>query len=251
MRKKYMAGNWKMNLLPSTAQDLVESLAVVAPKHTQVIYFPQAPFLGCLQQWNLGKAQFGAQNISSQSSGAFTGETSAELVRALGGQFTLLGHSERRTLFGETSAQLQDKIVAAWKHQLLPILCIGETLEEREDERHFEVIKNQLMESLHGLLPISADLILAYEPVWAIGTGKTASVEQAVEVHRFIRSVLNEMQVGLGETTSILYGGSVNAGNAKELFSQSDIDGGLVGGASLKIEDFRTIIQLQDECLHA
>ncbi|MEY4853053.1 MAG: hypothetical protein RIS99_1448 [Bacteroidota bacterium] len=246
-----MAGNWKMNLLPSTAQDLVESLAVVAPKHTQVIYFPQAPFLGCLQQWNLGKAQFGAQNISSQSSGAFTGETSAELVRALGGQFTLLGHSERRTLFGETSAQLQDKIVAAWKHQLLPILCIGETLEEREDERHFEVIKNQLIESLHGLLPISADLILAYEPVWAIGTGKTASVEQAVEVHRFIRSVLNEMQVGLGETTSILYGGSVNAGNAKELFSQSDIDGGLVGGASLKIEDFRTIIQLQDECLHA
>lgn len=251
MRKKYMAGNWKMNLFPSTAQDLVESLAVEAPKHTQVIYFPQAPFLGCLQQWNLGKAQFGAQNISSQSSGAFTGETSAELVHALGGQFTLLGHSERRTLFGETSAQLQDKIVAAWKHQLLPILCIGETLEEREDERHFEVIKNQLMESLHGLLPISADLILAYEPVWAIGTGKTASVEQAVEVHRFIRSVLNEMQVGLGETTSILYGGSVNAGNAKELFSQSDIDGGLVGGASLKIEDFRTIIQLQDECLHA
>ena len=246
-----MAGNWKMNLFPSTAQDLVESLAVEAPKHTQVIYFPQAPFLGCLQQWNLGKAQFGAQNISSQSSGAFTGETSAELVHALGGQFTLLGHSERRTLFGETSAQLQDKIVAAWKHQLLPILCIGETLEEREDERHFEVIKNQLMESLHGLLPISADFILAYEPVWAIGTGKTASVEQAVEVHRFIRSVLNEMQVGLGETTSILYGGSVNAGNAKELFSQSDIDGGLVGGASLKIEDFRTIIQLQDECLHA
>lgn len=251
MRKKYMAGNWKMNLLPSTAQDLVESLAVEDPKNTQVIYFPQAPFLGCLQQWNLGKAQFGAQNISSQSFGAFTGETSAELVHALGGQFTLLGHSERRTLFGETSAQLQDKIVAAWKHQLLPILCIGETLEEREDERHFEVIKNQLMESLHGLLPISADLILAYEPVWAIGTGKTASVEQAVEVHRFIRSVLNEMQVGLGETTSILYGGSVNAGNAKDLFTEADIDGGLVGGASLKIEDFRTIIQLQDECLHA
>jgi len=251
MRKKYMAGNWKMNLLPSTAQDLVESLAVEAPKHTQVIYFPQAPFLGCLQQWNLGKAQFGAQNISSQSSGAFTGETSAELVHALGGQFTLLGHSERRTLFGETSAQLQDKIVAAWKHQLLPILCIGETLEEREDERHFEVIKNQLMESLHGLLPISADFILAYEPVWAIGTGKTASVEQAVEVHRFIRSVLNEMQVGLGETTSILYGGSVNAGNAKDLFTEADIDGGLVGGASLKIEDFRTIIQFQDQCLHA
>lgn len=246
-----MAGNWKMNLLPSTAQDLVESLAVEAPKHTQVIYFPQAPFLGCLQKWNLGKAQFGAQNISSQSSGAFTGETSAELVHALGGQFTLLGHSERRTLFGETSAQLQDKIIAAWKHQLLPILCIGETLEEREDERHFEVIKNQLMESLHGLLPISADLILAYEPVWAIGTGKTASVEQAVEVHRFIRSVLNEMQVGLGETTSILYGGSVNAGNAKDLFTETDIDGGLVGGASLKIEDFRTIIQLQDLCLHA
>ncbi len=246
-----MAGNWKMNLLPSTAQDLVESLAVEAPKHTQVIYFPQAPFLGCLQQWNLGKAQFGAQNISSQSSGAFTGETSAELVHALGGQFTLLGHSERRTLFGETSAQLQDKIVAAWKHQLLPILCIGETLEEREDERHFEVIKNQLMESLHGLLPISADFILAYEPVWAIGTGKTASVEQAVEVHRFIRSVLNEMQVGLGETTSILYGGSVNAGNAKDLFTEADIDGGLVGGASLKIEDFRTIIQFQDQCLHA
>ena len=163
----------------------------------------------------------------------------------------MLGHSERRTLFGETSAQLKDKIVAAWKHQLLPILCIGETLEEREDERHFEVIKNQLMESLHGLLPISADLILAYEPVWAIGTGKTASVEQAVEIHRFIRSVLNEMQVGLGETTSILYGGSVNAGNAKDLFTETDIDGGLVGGASLKIEDFRTIIQLQDECLHA
>lgn len=251
MRKKYMAGNWKMNLLPSTAKDLVESLSVEDPKNTQVIYFPQAPFLGCLQQWNLGKAQFGAQNISSQSSGAFTGETSAELVHALGGQFTLLGHSERRTLFGETSAQLKDKIVAAWKHQLLPILCIGETLEEREDERHFEVIKNQLMESLHGLLPISADLILAYEPVWAIGTGKTASVEQAVEVHRFIRSVLNEMQVGLGETTSILYGGSVNAGNAKDLFTETDIDGGLVGGASLKIEDFRTIIQLQDQCLHA
>jgi triosephosphate isomerase len=251
MRKKYIAGNWKMNLLPSTAQELVESLAVEAPKHTQVIYFPQSPFLGCIQQWKLGNAMFGAQNISSQSSGAFTGETSAELVHALGGQFTLLGHSERRTLFGETSAQLQGKIVAAWKHQLVPILCIGETLEERENERHFEVIKNQLLESLQGLLPISTDVILAYEPVWAIGTGKTASVEQAVEVHRFIRSVLNEMQVGLGDSTSILYGGSVNAGNAKDLFTQSDIDGGLVGGASLKMEDFRTIIQLQDECLHA
>jgi triosephosphate isomerase len=250
MRKKYMAGNWKMNLLPNSAHTLVEALSNEKPQNTQVLYFPSAPLLGCMAQWNLGKAQFGSQNIYSQSSGAFTGEISAELVHALGGQFTLLGHSERRTLFGETSAQLQDKIVAAWKHQLTPILCIGETLEERESARHFEVIQHQLLDSLKKLLPITSPLILAYEPVWAIGTGKTASVDQAVEVHQFIRSVLNELQLGLGDSTSILYGGSVNAGNAGELFSQSDIDGGLVGGASLKSEDFRSIIHIQDQCLH-
>jgi triosephosphate isomerase len=250
MRKKYMAGNWKMNLLPASAKLLVEALANENTMHTQVVYFPQTALLGAMEGWNLGNAQFGSQNSSEFTSGAYTGETSPELVQSLGGKFALLGHSERRTLFGETSAQLQLKITAAWNHQLIPVLCIGETLEERENNRHFEVIENQLLESLKNLLPIAQELILAYEPVWAIGTGKTASVEQAVEIHRFIRSVLNQFQSNLGDQTSILYGGSVNAGNAEALFSQSDIDGGLVGGASLKTDDFRSIIQIQDRCLH-
>jgi triosephosphate isomerase len=188
----------------------------------------------------------GAQTINQHESGAYTGEISASQVKSTGAEYVILGHSERRAYFGETDELLAEKVDAALKHGLKPIFCIGETQSEREAGSYFEVIKNQLSKALFHLDAAAfGNIVLAYEPVWAIGTGLTASPEQAQEVHAFIRQTLAD-QYGqeVADNTSILYGGSANPSNAQSLFSQPDIDGGLIGGASLKSRDFLQIINV-------
>lgn len=188
----------------------------------------------------------GAQNIHQAESGAYTGEISAAQVKSVGAEYVILGHSERRAYFGETDELLAEKVNIALKHGLKPIFCIGETKEERESGKFFDIIKTQLEK---GLFHLSAEqfgqVVLAYEPVWAIGTGLTASPEQAQEVHAFIRETLaNQYDQQLADDTTILYGGSCNPSNAPDLFSQKDIDGGLIGGASLKSRDFTDIVKV-------
>lgn len=191
------------------------------------------------------QVQLGAQNCHQELSGAYTGEVSAAMLKSVGAQYVVLGHSERRQYFGEQETLLAQKIHAALSASLTPIYCVGETKEEREAQRHFEVIEAQIEGALAGFDATQlANLVIAYEPVWAIGTGLTASPEQAQEVHAFIRMLLEKhFGAAFAQQISILYGGSVNPANAAELFSKSDIDGGLVGGASLKSRDFVNIIQ--------
>ena len=190
------------------------------------------------------KIGVGAENCADKASGAYTGEVSAEMVASTGAKYVILGHSERRAYYGETVAILEEKVKLALANGLTPIFCIGEVLEEREAGKHFEVVDAQIKESLFDL---SAEdfgkIVLAYEPVWAIGTGKTASPEQAQEIHAFIRSIVaNKYGKEIADNTSILYGGSCKPSNAKELFSNPDVDGGLIGGAALKVSDFKGII---------
>lgn len=192
------------------------------------------------------KVGVGAQNAHQNESGAFTGEISAKMVKSTGAAYVILGHSERRQYFGEDDQLLAKKTDVALSHDLKPIFCIGETLEERETEQHFNVIKTQLQEGVFHLAAEQfAKLVLAYEPVWAIGTGKTASSEQAQEIHAFIRNeIANQYNQEVADNTTILYGGSCNPKNAAELFAQPDIDGGLIGGASLKSRDFLDIVKV-------
>ena len=186
-----------------------------------------------------------AQNCATEASGAYTGEISASMIASTGAKYVILGHSERRSYYGETDETLVKKVERALENQLDIIFCVGESLTEREANRHFEVVKNQLTNGLFQLTEEQfAHVVIAYEPVWAIGTGKTASSAQAEEMHAFIRATIAEKySQNIAESTSILYGGSCNAKNADELFSQPDVDGGLIGGASLKADDFLAIIQ--------
>ncbi|MCS4229204.1 triose-phosphate isomerase [Sphingobacterium sp. BIGb0165] len=252
MRKKIVAGNWKMNLdyqsglslfseIINMAKDEVignQELVVCSP-------FIHLSSLGQLSK-NVTNVNIGAQNIHQAESGAYTGEISAAQVKSVGASHVILGHSERRAYFGETDALLAAKVDVALKHGLTPIFCIGETKEERESGDFFEIIKTQLTAGLFHLSNEAfAAVVLAYEPVWAIGTGLTASPEQAQEVHQFIRQVVAEKYgQEAADNTSILYGGSCNPGNAKDLFAQADIDGGLIGGASLKSRDFIDIAKV-------
>jgi triosephosphate isomerase len=192
------------------------------------------------------KVAVGAQNAHQNESGAYTGEISAKMVKSTGAAFVILGHSERRQYFGEDNQLLAKKTDTALANGLKPIFCIGETLEERESEQHFEVIKKQLEEGVFHLSTEQFEqLVLAYEPVWAIGTGKTASSEQAQEIHAFIREqIANNYTQEVADNTTILYGGSCNPKNAADLFAQPDIDGGLIGGASLKSRDFLDIVKV-------
>jgi triosephosphate isomerase (TIM) len=252
MRKKIVAGNWKMNLdytsgvslfseIINMAKDEVignQELVVCSP-------FIHLSSLGQLSK-NITNVHIGAQNIHQAESGAYTGEISAAQVKSVGASHVILGHSERRAYFGETDTLLATKVDIALKHGLTPIFCIGETKEERESGDFFTIIKTQLVDGLFHLSEDAfASVVLAYEPVWAIGTGLTASPEQAQEVHQFIRTVLaDKYGQEAADNTSILYGGSCNPGNAKDLFAQADIDGGLIGGASLKSRDFIDIAKV-------
>ena len=237
---KIVAGNWKMNTLPAEgaalAQDIVNAIAEV-PSDVQLILAPPFTHLDRVEEVIKGSAvALSAQNCADKDKGAYTGEVSAAMLAATGCTYVILGHSERREYYHETSATLNGKMAMALANGL------GEKLEEREAGRHFDVVGSQIKEVLSGLTPEQiAGTVVAYEPVWAIGTGKTATAEQAQEIHAFIRKTLAEKFGVLAENIPILYGGSCKPSNARELFAQNDIDGGLIGGAALKAEDFIAI----------
>ncbi len=248
MRKNIVAGNWKMNKTleegVALVKEIAEKLANTNTDNLEVIVGTPFIHLSEVNKVAGDKIAVAAQNCADEASGAYTGEISAEMIASTGSKYVILGHSERRSYYGETSEKLVKKVNLALENNLSPIFCIGEVLEERESNQHFEVVKNQIAEGLFHLSAADFDkVVLAYEPVWAIGTGVTASSEQAQEMHAFIRKTLVEKY---GETvannTSILYGGSCKPSNAKELFANADVDGGLIGGASLKAEDFMGII---------
>ncbi|MBQ0089265.1 MAG: triose-phosphate isomerase [Prevotellaceae bacterium] len=248
MRKKIVAGNWKMNMNlqegVALAKELNEALAADKPVCGVVICTPfihLASVAGVINQDIIG---LGAENCADKEKGAFTGEVSAAMVKSTGAQYVILGHSERRAYYGETAEILKEKVNMALANGLKVIFCIGEVLEEREKGIQNEVVKAQLEGSLFDLTAEQfSNIILAYEPVWAIGTGKTATSEQAEEMHAFIRkTIATKFGETTAEDTTILYGGSCKPSNAKELFAKPDVDGGLIGGASLKCDDFKGII---------
>lgn len=249
MRKKIVAGNWKMNNdLNSSAKLISELKNGIQTKsgNTEIVICP--PFTSLETAATLVKnsvIRLGAQNMYWEESGAFTGEVSPEMLKSVGCEFVIIGHSERRAIFGEENSLLNKKIASAIKHNLLPIYCVGETLEERESGITFKVIEKQIREGLSSFTAADLkNLVIAYEPVWAIGTGKTASPQQAQEVHAFIRKLIAEIfGKELAEGMVIQYGGSVKPDNAAELMSQPDIDGALVGGACLKADSFIKIIE--------
>lgn len=247
MRKHIVAGNWKMNNDLSESEELVsqikshleknpEAKVIVAPSYTNLQHVFES-----LKETPIEVA---AQNMHEKESGAYTGEVSAKMLTSVGVKHVILGHSERRAIFQETDDLLAKKVNAALQDDLQVIFCCGEELEERKSNNHFKVVEEQLSK---GLFHISGDawknVVIAYEPVWAIGTGETASPEQAQEMHAFIRkTVAEKFGSEVAEDVSILYGGSVKPANAKEIFAKEDVDGGLIGGASLKAEDFLAIV---------
>lgn len=247
MRKKIVAGNWKMNLNldegVALAKELKTILEADKPNCDVVICTPfihlasVAPIAGNVMG-------VGAENCADKVAGAYTGEVSASMVASTGANYVILGHSERRAYYNETSEILKDKVLHALANNLTPIFCIGEVLEEREANKQNEVVKTQIAEALFDLSAEEiSKIVLAYEPVWAIGTGKTATSEQAQEIHAYIRSVIaDKYGKDVANEISILYGGSCNPSNAKELFSNPDVDGGLIGGASLKASNFKGVI---------
>ncbi|MFA8342300.1 MAG: triose-phosphate isomerase [Rhodothermaceae bacterium] len=249
MRRTVVAGNWKMNNNLSEAVSLISDLKKElsgSELNADVIICP--PFVSLDTAKELIKdsvIQLGAQNMHFEESGAFTGEISAEMLKSVGCQYVVLGHSERRVIFKECNETINKKVKKALSSGLKPIFCIGETLEERESGVTNKVVEEQIRKGLEGLSKEDmAKVIVAYEPVWAIGTGKTATPEQAQEVHAFIRSLLAELFTSeVAEATILQYGGSVKPDNAKELLSQKDIDGALVGGACLKADSFTGIIK--------
>jgi triosephosphate isomerase len=249
MRKKIAAGNWKMNTTLQEGVQLVNEIIKKSPSlhaHQEVLFFPPFTHLGVVALECNGKNFFaGAQNCSQFEKGAYTGEISTNMIKAIKGSHVIIGHSERRSIFGENYSTLKEKSTTVINAGMTLVFCCGETLNERESNNHYNIVKEQLTSSLFHLSKEQLkQTVIAYEPVWAIGTGKTASPAEAQEMHAFIRSLLNEKyNETIANQTSILYGGSVNAANAKELFSQPDIDGGLVGGAALKAEEFIAIIQ--------
>jgi triosephosphate isomerase len=246
-RTKIIAGNWKMNKNLPEAVSLVKDILKGANNgNATIILFPPFPLIPSVTDLLKNRTGYfvGAQNCSEHSSGAYTGEVSSEMISSVGCKYVLVGHSERRQYFNEQSSALTGKIKQLLASGLKPVFCIGEKLEERKNNFHFDVVKKQLTEVLsHFSIENMSQIILAYEPVWAIGTGETATPVQAQEMHTFIRKCIAEMFGNdAASTISILYGGSCNAQNARELFSCPDIDGGLIGGASLKAEDFCKII---------
>jgi len=252
LRKKLIAGNWKMNKTPTDGVMLVKEIAQQIGRQTEVDVLVCPPFTALesagrtLEGANI---KLGAQNMHFEASGAFTGEVSAPMLRDLFVTHVILGHSERRALFGEDDQLINQKVLSALKTELRPVLCVGESLEEREAGDTLKVVQTQLEAGLGGVsTEQAASVILAYEPVWAIGTGKVATSDQAQEVHAFIRELLTKL---FGETVAqkvrILYGGSMKPSNAAELLAQTDIDGGLIGGASLEARSFVDLVKAASE----
>lgn len=249
MRRNIVAGNWKMNkTLPEGIALAKEIADAISGKNLKCDIIVGVPFVHLASVSELLKGsiiQVSAENCADKASGAYTGEVSAAMVASTGATYCIIGHSERRTYYGETHEILKQKVALALENSLRPIFCIGETKNEREAGNQNAVVKAQLEGSVFNLTPDEfKQIVIAYEPVWAIGTGLTATSEQAQEIHSFIRSLINEKYGNtIANDTTILYGGSCNPTNAKELFSKPDVDGGLIGGASLKADDFVAIIE--------
>lgn len=246
MRKKIVAGNWKMNTLPAEGVELAKNVAAGRNEVCACVDFivcPPFTHLSLVADALKGTdITLGAQNCAAEAKGAYTGEVSAAMIAALGCKYVILGHSERRQYYGETSETLNRKMEQAFANGLIPIYCVGENLAEREAGRHFEVVSEQIEEVVYRLTDEQfARLVIAYEPVWAIGTDKTATAEQAEEIHAHIRKVLAAKFGAAAGQTPILYGGSCKPSNAAELFAKENVDGGLIGGAALKAEDFLAI----------
>lgn len=246
MRRKVVAGNWKMNMLPNEAMAFIEGLApLVKDSDAEVVLcVPYTDLFYSLLTAQGTNIKIGAQNMHWEESGAYTGEVSGKMLKSIGVEYVIIGHSERRQYFNETDETVNKKIKAAFANELKPIVCVGETLEQREAGKTEEIITSQTKIALDGLTEEQVEnTIIAYEPIWAIGTGKTATAEDA---NNSIKAIRNEIAKNYGQNIAdkviIQYGGSVKASNAKELFSTSDIDGGLVGGASLKVEEFANIV---------
>jgi len=244
MRKTIVAGNWKMNASKESVNSLIGGiLSGMSGVSSEVIVCVPFPYLSQVEALiSNSSLMLGAQNLNVNPKGAFTGEVSADMIKDFRAQHVIVGHSERRSLYGESSTIVAEKTKAAIGAGLIPLLCVGESLEERESGNTEVVVAEQLT-AVINLLGIEAfeDIIIAYEPVWAIGTGLTALPEQAQAVHLFIRGLLSDSSESIAQKTPILYGGSMNAGNAADLISCTDIDGGLIGGAALKAEDFLQI----------
>ena len=243
--KKLIAGNWKMNGSLAANDALLTALAkglIAAPACDIAVCVP-APYLAQIQSLKASGIELGSQDVSAQAAGAYTGEISASMLKDFGVRYCLVGHSERRQYHGETDAQVANKAKAALACGITPIVCVGETLAERESGRTEEVVKRQLAAVIHTNGHCISEIVLAYEPIWAIGTGKTATPEQAQAVHALLRAQLRAA-TDQSARIRILYGGSMNAANASSLLAQADIDGGLVGGASLKSDEFLSIIAL-------
>ena len=246
-RKYFIAGNWKMNKTPEEGKKLASEIASVVSKDAavDVVICPSFIALDRVSQAIEGSAvKLGAQNLYPKTNGAYTGESSPEMLREVFAKYVILGHSERREYFGESDSFVNEKVRFSLENLLNPILCIGETLEEREANETLEVVKRQLLGGLEGVDTDGlSNVVVAYEPVWAIGTGKTATPEMAQEVHGSIRSLLTEKYgEAAAEKVRILYGGSMKPSNAAELLAQTDIDGGLIGGASLDSKSFCELI---------
>jgi triosephosphate isomerase len=247
MRIKIVAGNWKMNKNSEETEDLLNELIDKLPldKVAQIVVAPTfvslASAVDHLEYTNITVA---AQNLHQAESGAYTGEISADMLKSVGVNTVILGHSERRSIFHETDTIIAAKVDTALKHDMTVIFCFGEELKDRQNNQHFNVVENQLRDGLFHLGKESwEDIILAYEPVWAIGTGETASPDQAQEMHAFIRETIrHKYGSDVAEDVSILYGGSVKPDNAQEIFGKPDVDGGLIGGAALKADDFVAIV---------
>ncbi len=250
MRKQIVAGNWKMNNTFQEADNLINELVEFINSNDigdiGVIICPPAPYLELASDSASESDLFvGAQNVNDHDSGAYTGEISAAMLESMNIDYCIIGHSERRKYYHESNEMLSEKVNRAIESSIQPIFCCGELLPKREAGEYFDVVKAQLEESLFHLKEEDfEDVVIAYEPVWAIGTGVTATSDQAQEMHAFIRSLIKEKyNEDIAENTTILYGGSCNQKNAKELFANKDVDGGLIGGASLKADDFAKIIQ--------
>ena len=247
MRRKIVAGNWKMNKNAEESEDLLNELIALLPNdlECEIIVAPTFVNLAsAVDHLEFTPIEVAAQNMHQAENGAFTGEISADMLKSIGINTVILGHSERRAYFHESDALLASKVNTALKHDMQVIFCFGEELKDRQSNKHFELVETQLRDGLFHLETSSwQNIVLAYEPVWAIGTGETASPEQAQEMHEFIRStIFNKYGDPIAENVSILSGGSVKPENAKEIFSKPDVDGGLIGGAALKAADFVGII---------
>ncbi|MDZ7805650.1 MAG: triose-phosphate isomerase [Gracilimonas sp.] len=253
MRRLLIAGNWKMNCGPYDAAELLEGLKEKKSEineNVDVLVCPPFVSIGMAVKYLYDTdIQVGAQNLHFEENGAFTGEISGSMLAESGCNYVIVGHSERRQYFGETDTTVNKRVHKAIEHKLAPIVCVGESLDQRKSDKHFGLVKNQITAALHDISEKDIlDVVIAYEPIWAIGTGETASPEQAQEMHEHIRSVLAELyDEDTAEQINILYGGSMKPGNANELLGQMDVDGGLIGGASLDADSFSEIITIAED----